>query len=294
MSDPQSTIREAAKAKLNLYLHVTGRRPDGYHKLDTLFAFVEFGDVLAIAQADKFCLVHRGDYRNDLPTPQNNLVWKAAHLLADAYNRDASVRVNLEKRLPIASGLGGGSADAAAVLRGLCTLWGISVNDPAVQDIAANLGADVPVCVFSTAALATGVGDHLQPVALPACGVLLVNPNIPLETRDVFAAFKRSNASFSGQNQPDKMADFDAMVGAMTCRSNDLEQAAIGLQPVIAEMLNAVDQLPGCALARMSGSGASCFGLFKTATGARVAAKVLQNNQPDWWIQPTQISGTMN
>jgi 4-diphosphocytidyl-2-C-methyl-D-erythritol kinase len=291
MSAPRSTITETAKAKLNLYLHVTGRRPDGYHELDTLFAFVEFGDVLTMETSGAFHLSQRGDCSDQLPDPVDNLIWKAAHLLADAYDRNASMAVDLDKRLPIASGLGGGSADAAAVLRRLCDLWNIPINEPVVQEIAIKLGADVPACVSSRAALATGVGDELQLVDIPTCGVLLVNPNVPLGTRAVFEAWSEGGVRFSQQNQPGRMDDFGAMIGALSERRNDLQPTAMSLQPVIGDVLYAIGQLAGCDLARMSGSGASCFGLFRSTADAKLAAIALREDKPDWWIQPTQLSG---
>ena len=294
MSGHQPTISETANAKLNLYLHVTGRRSDGYHELDTLFAFVEFGDVLTIEPSDQFQLDQRGNCGDQLPDPSDNLAWKAAHLLANAFGREPSVAINLDKRLPVASGLGGGSADAAAVLRSLCRLWDIPLTEPAVQQIATKLGADVPACLGNSAAFATGIGDVLQPTALPQCGVLLANSNLALQTKNVFGALRDRDIAFSKQNQPVGLEDFGALIGALSERSNDLQHPAIRLQPAIADVLEAVGSLQECALARMSGSGASCFGLFQSFEAAKSAASALQREQPDWWIQPTQLSEATN
>lgn len=267
-------IRVFAPAKVNLYLHVTGRRADGYHLLDSLAVFPAVGDVVEMAVFETLSLQLDGRFGGMLTNEADNLLLRAARALAPG--RGAALR--LEKNLPVASGIGGGSADAAAALRGLCALWGIkSANLP---EIALKLGADVPVCLRSAPARMQGIGEILAPAPrLPDFGMVLVNPGVAVPTP---AVFKARQGSFTPPPMlPALWADPMAMAADLRRCGNDLQQAAIALQPVIGEVLEVLRALPGTLLARMSGSGATCFALFPTAAAARAAACLVK--QKDWW-----------
>jgi 4-diphosphocytidyl-2-C-methyl-D-erythritol kinase len=271
---------EAAPAKVNLYLHVTGRRADGYHLLDSLAVFGPAADVVTAAPAAALSLALDGPFAAGLVTEPDNLVLRAARALAEAAGIEARAALTLTKRLPIASGIGGGSADTAAALRTLDRLWGLGFGAARLAAIGASLGADVPVCVASRPARMGGVGELLSAApALPACGLLLVNPGVALATPAVFRA--RAGSGFTPPaDLPAGWADAAAMVRDLAVMGNDLETPAIALCPVIAEVLAALRGLPGCLLVRMSGSGATCFGLFATPAEARQSAGMLPEG---WW-----------
>jgi len=240
-----------APAKVNLYLHVTGKRADGYHLLDSLAVFPATGDVVAAEPADELSLAITGPFGAILEAEADNLLLRAARLLGPT--RGAALR--LEKNLPVASGIGGGSADAAAALRVLCALWGI--EDADLRALALQLGADVPVCLASRPARMQGIGE-------------------------VLAVFRARQGEFSAAaDLPDGWADVDAMVAALAALGNDLQAAAIDIAPVIGEALAALAVLPGAKLARMSGSGATCFAIFATPKAAHEAAA--QIGRPSWW-----------
>jgi 4-diphosphocytidyl-2-C-methyl-D-erythritol kinase len=262
-----------APAKVNLHLHVTGRREDGYHLLNSLAVFAAVGDVISVAPAERLSLKISGAFGAALQGEQDNLILAAARLLGAG--RGAAIE--LEKNLPVASGIGGGSADAAAALRVLCRLWGISVSLP---KIALALGADVPVCLGRVAAVMEGVGEVLRPAPrLPRFGILLVNPGVAVATP---AVFKARRGDFSAAAiLPEAWADAGDMAAALGRLSNDLQDAAVAQQPVIGAVLRALAVLPGVLLARMSGSGATCFALFATPEEAAAAAAGLQ--RPSWW-----------
>jgi 4-diphosphocytidyl-2-C-methyl-D-erythritol kinase len=273
-----SQLSESARAKVNLYLHVVGRRADGYHLLDSLAVFPEVGDLLRASPADTLSLTLSGPFAGALAGEANNLVVRAARLLAArACPACAGARLELQKHLPVASGLGGGSADAAAALRVLCRLWGVA---PELRDLALSLGADVPVCLASRPARMAGVGEYIgvAPV-LPSCGIVLVNPGVSLATAEVFRA--RRGGFSPPATLPAAWPDLGTMAGDLAGLNNDLETPAIALCPVIAEVLTALRAQRGCRLARMSGSGATCFGLFGDASVAREVALVVA--RPGWW-----------
>ncbi len=272
-----AALVEAAPAKVNLFLHVTGRRGlDGYHLLDSLAVFGPAADTLRAEPAPALALACEGPFGAALEPEPDNLVLRAARLLDPA--RGAALK--LEKRLPVASGIGGGSADAAAALRLLDRLWGLRCGEGTLRDIAARLGSDVPVCVASRPARMQGVGEALLPApALPECGLLLANPGAALPTPDVFRA--RAGAPFSPPAElPEAWPDAAAMARDLARLANDLEAPAIALRPVIADVLAALRGTPGCLLARMSGSGATCFGLYATPAAAAAAAALLP---AAWW-----------
>jgi 4-diphosphocytidyl-2-C-methyl-D-erythritol kinase len=265
-------IVERACAKLNLSLRVVGRRADGYHLLDSLAAFADIGDEIAIEPAPDFALTVAGPFAKDL-SGADNLATRAARGFASALGRAPDLAIRLTKNLPVASGIGGGSADAAATLRALSRLW----NAPIPDDLAANLGADVPVCVAQRAAWMSGVGEIVEPVApLPPWGVVLINPGIALATPRVFAA---RTGPFSTADRP--APTLDALAKAV----NDLQAPALSLVPAIGAVLAALGSAPGARVVRMSGSGATCLALFDDRGRAEMASSALKTSAPStWWI----------
>lgn len=275
-------MHEAALAKVNLFLHVTGRRPDGYHLLDSLAVFPGAADTLHAEPADTLTLRIDGPFAAGLPA-EDNLVLRAARALADAARTGGGAgqgaSLVLDKHLPVASGIGGGSADAAAALRLLSRLWNLSLPPATLAGIAATLGADVPVCLLSQPARMGGVGELLgiAPV-LPPFGMALVNPGAAVSTPAVFRA---RDAGFNQPAQlPPRWADAAAMAETLATLSNDLERPAIALCPAVADVLTWLRARPGCLLARMSGSGATCFALLPPGPAAAATAAAVP---PGWW-----------
>lgn len=273
---------EFAPAKINLTLHVTGLRADGYHLLDSLVVFADVGDFIWAEESDRFSLNIEGPEAAGLTTEKDNLVLRAARMMDPA--RRAALK--LQKNLPTASGIGGGSADAAATLRLLARVWSMPV--PKTQD-ALPLGADVPVCLVSKPTRMQGIGETLSSVPqLPDLALLLVNPRKNLHTPLVFKAMK--NKENKPMDPVPEGANLAAFSEWLARQRNDLETAAVTLEPVISEVLRAVSQT-GAMVTRMSGSGATCFGIFPDFAAAQKAAKNLLKNHPDWWIKPAQILG---
>ena len=281
-------VRVGAPAKLNLYLHVTGRRADGYHELDSLVAFTALADTLEIAPAESLRLSVTGPFADALDAG-DNLAAQAATALAEKLGRPADVRITLDKRIPVAAGLGGGSADAAAVLRGLAQLWRLGAEHAGdLQETALGLGADVPVCLDSRAAHMAGIGEALSaPPHLPSCGVLLVNPGVPVPTGPVFAARRGPFSAASRIEEAPQNAA--ALAALLRSRRNDLEQPALAQVPEIGRVLARLAAAPGCLLARMSGSGGTCFGLFEDEAAAAGTAGAIARDDPAWWVQPTRL-----
>ena len=283
-----AAIRVGAPAKLNLYLHVTGRRADGYHELDSLVTFTALADTLEIAPAESLGLTVKGPFADALDAG-DNLAARAATALAEKLGRPAGVRMTLDKRLPVAAGLGGGSADAAAVLRGLARLWRLGAEHAGdLQGVALSLGADVPVCLDSRAAHMAGIGERLStPPRLPPCAVLLANPGVPVPTGSVFAARR---GPFSAADPIEEAPqDAAALAAMLRMRRNDLEQPALAQAPEVGRVLARLADAPGCLLARMSGSGGTCFGLFEDEAAAAGAASVIARDHPSWWVEPTRL-----
>jgi 4-diphosphocytidyl-2-C-methyl-D-erythritol kinase len=267
---------ELAPAKVNLALHVTGQRSDGYHLLDSLVAFAGVGDRLTAAPAEALSLTVTGPFAGEVPTDASNLVLKAARLIGP----ELSAAITLEKRLPVASGIGGGSADAAAALRALARLWRLPLP-PAGAVI--GLGADVPVCLSGVPARMEGIGERVTPLArgLPA-HLVLANPGRAISTPAVFARLdRRDNPPLPPLPAFAAAADLAAWLGGTR---NDLQAAAIGLVPEIAAVIDALARTQGCLLARMSGSGATCFGLFPDPAARDRAAAALGAAHPGWWV----------
>lgn len=267
-------MTELAAAKINLCLHVTGQRADGYHLLDSLVVFAGVGDRLTFAPADDLRLTIGGPQAGNLPVTDDNLILRAAR----AFGPGLGAHIHLEKHLPIASGIGGGSADAAATLRGLSRLWGLPLPDAATV---LALGADVPVCLLGKPLRMQGVGEVLTPLPpLPPAHLVLVNPGVAVPTPAVFRALaSKTNPPLPAIPRFAGLPDFAAWLKA---QRNDLEPPAIALAPVIAAAKAAIAAHPGCLLARMSGSGATCFGLFASADQAERAAQAIR--QPGWWV----------
>ena len=274
------SLTEFAPAKVNLFLHVIGRRADGYHLLDSLVVFTEAADELRAEPAQALALHLDGPFAAGLAAEPDNLVLRAARALAAETGVAPRARLGLHKNLPVASGIGGGSADAAAALRLLCRLWQVAPDPTALARLAIGLGADVPVCLAGRASRMGGIGERIEPApTLPACGIVLVNPGVAVATAEVFR--NRHCAWSSVASLPGSWADAAAMAADLSTLRNDLQPAAVGLQPVIGEVLSALAGTPDCLLARMSGSGATCFGLFSDAAAAQRAAARLA--RPGWW-----------
>ncbi|MBL28698.1 MAG: 4-(cytidine 5'-diphospho)-2-C-methyl-D-erythritol kinase [Rhodospirillaceae bacterium] len=274
----------AAPAKLNLYLQVIGRRDDGYHLLDSLVAFADLGDTVTVREAETLGLTLAGPFADALDAEPDNLVLRAARMLAEAAGIRPAASIHLEKRLPVAAGIGGGSADAAATLRGLSALWGLDVPPEDLAAIGLRLGADLPVCLGGRAAFVRGMGETLIPLTWrwPETYVVLVNPRVAVPTGSVFrglgGVFTEPPAPFPA---PDSLA---AAVLGLRERTNDLEAPAIRSVPVIADVLRRLEAETSCLLARMSGSGGTCFGLFGAASTAAAAAEAIGNAHPRWWV----------
>lgn len=274
-------INQTARAKVNLSLHVTGQRADGYHLLDGIVVFASVGDVLSAEPAEDFNLSIDGPFAQHLGPGESNLVTRAAAL----FGHVRGARIRLTKNLPVASGIGGGSADAAATCRALERLWEVA---PLPFGALMSLGADVPVCYAQETARMRGIGDELTPLRqLPQLFAVLVNPGLGVSTPAVFKALTRKdNAPLS--DIPPRFADMSTAIAWLAGQRNDLQQAAIALVPEIDAVLEALDS-QGATLSRMSGSGATCFGLFSTDEQATVAAQNLTRAAPGWWVQATVL-----
>lgn len=276
---------ETAFAKINLALHVRRRREDGYHEIETIFAFAEGGDALGFDWNAPPGLTISGEYAAALAgeDPADNLVMRAARMLAEALARADVPAIALDKSLPVAAGIGGGSADAAAVLRALSRHWGVQPRDERLMAIARELGADVPACVVSQTMRGDGRGDDLRAVAmsgLTGMPLLLVNPRVPLSTAAVFGAWDGADRGALVQG--------DALDVALSGR-NDLEAPARRLCPVIGDVVGMLAGQAGAVLARMSGSGATCFALFDSAAARDRAADAIGSVRPEWWMMATAL-----
>lgn len=276
-------VTENACAKINLALHVTGQRPDGYHLLEMLVTFARHGDRLgfALADADDFTL--SGQFADVLADdPGTNLVLKARDLLREAAGGAPPVRIHLEKNLPVASGIGGGSADAAATLRGLMRLWNVALPAEAIAALALKLGADVPMCLKSTPLIARGIGEEMETAdALPSFAIVLANPLKGVSTPEVFRRLASKN------NAPMALNRTSHWMETIRTTRNDLEPPARELVPEIAEISSMLSS-EGAVFTRMSGSGATCFGIFETPVAALRAAERLHAARPDWYFQATE------
>lgn len=292
MSAGIEPVEERARAKINLSLRVLGRRADGYHELESLVVFAEAGDVLRAEPSNDISLALAGPFAAALAGEADNLVLRAARSLREALGVSAGARLTLEKNLPVASGIGGGSADAAAALRALMRLWRVDVGEAALAPLALALGADVPVCLEARPAFMRGVGDLVARLDVPArFSLVLVNPGIGVATASVFKMLQAP--PLGDMPAPPALPSFatlDALVGWLRENGNDLEAPARKLAPEIDTVIAAIGAAPGCRLARMSGSGATSFGLFATEAEARAAAAHLARAHPRWWVAPSSIA----
>ncbi len=275
-------IERLARAKLNLALHVRGKRPDGYHELETLFAFVEHGDLLRVepAHAASFAVV--GPFARGLAGEADNLVLRAKRAFQDAVAPLPPLSITLDKRLPVASGIGGGSADAAAMLSACAELAGVDPADPRLFAIAEALGSDVPACLFGKTALGRGRGEALDAIdGAPGTPVLLVNPGVPVSTAQVFARWDGVDRGGVGEG---------VLLARAIAARNDLEAPARTIAPVIGEVLDCLSNQSGIRLVRMSGSGATCVALFDAAAPCHAAARTIRRDRPGWWCVETALA----
>jgi 4-diphosphocytidyl-2-C-methyl-D-erythritol kinase len=282
---PGRLLSRLAPAKVNLWLEIVGRRADGYHELDSLVVFAGWGDRVSWDPAlPAGELRVEGEFADLVPTGGDNLVARAQRLAAEIFDRPLEGGFRLAKELPVAAGIGGGSADAAAALRLLADLWEVPPEDPRWFALCRRLGADVPVCFASRPARMTGVGEQLEflPAMPAAFGLLLVNPRVPVATPPVFKA--RSGPFSPARAAPDWPADASGWLALLASRRNDLEPPAISLHPPIADVLAALRRVPQALLVRMSGSGGTCFALFAGPDEAAAAANRLAALHPAWWV----------
>ena len=286
-------LTESARAKVNLTLRVVGRRADGYHDIESLVVFARAGDALVLVPGDDLGLTVSGPRAQAAGDISDNLVLRAARELATRHPNLRTGQFILDKQLPVAAGLGGGSADAAAALRLLARVNDLPFDDPRLLEAARATGADVPVCVGSRACLMQGIGDMLSdPLSLVPLRCVLVNPGVAVATKDVFAALNAKAAPRAGSENFPVFGRLSGpeLIEWLATQRNDLEPAAISLQPVIGDVLMALRGQPGCRLARMSGSGATCFGLFDDEATSKAAAERLSGAQPDWWVRADVLS----
>lgn len=289
---------EKARAKVNLTLRVLGRRTDGYHDLESLVAFADCADTLTLVPGDKLGLTTTGPRAAECGGLDDNLVTRIAAAVAERVDGLRMGHFTLDKHLPVAAGIGGGSADAAAALRLLARANNLDLADPRIAEVAQATGADIPVCVASQACLMAGIGEELTPLPLPAMPCVMVNPRVGVATRDVFSALGLKNGELlvgatdvmQALQWPEDGAGADAWIDVVGHGINDLEKPAIEVQPIISDVLDALRDAEGAEFARMSGSGATCFAIFKTQAAAQTAAAVIQQAHPGWWVHAGVLS----
>jgi 4-diphosphocytidyl-2-C-methyl-D-erythritol kinase len=291
-------LMDVGRAKVNLTLRVVGRRTDGYHDLESVVAFADCADRLSLTPGSALSLKMSGPLAQACGEASDNLVLKAARLLAERVPDMKAGSFTLDKVLPVAAGIGGGSADAAAALRLLAQLNGLSLDDERLREVALAVGADVPVCLASRACDMTGVGETLMPLSLPIMPCVMVNPCVPVATKDVFTALGLRNGEllvgatdvFRGTDWPDAGASVEDWVEVLAADTNDLEAPATRIQPVIGEVIAALNATNGAWLARMSGSGATCFAIFENTAEAQRASQKIQLDHPAWWVHAGVLS----
>jgi 4-diphosphocytidyl-2-C-methyl-D-erythritol kinase len=293
-----TALLETGRAKVNLTLRVVGRRMDGYHDLESLVAFADCADRLTLTPGLELKLRTVGPLARDCGETADNLVLKAARLLAQTVPGLRLGEFTLDKVLPVAAGIGGGSADAAAALRLLARLNALQLSDPRLLDVALKTGADVPVCLLSQASDMTGVGDSLERVNLPNLSCVLVNPRVPVATKAVFDALGLRNGQLlagvtdviEARAWPEQRASIHDWIETLAAVPNDLESPALRVEPVIGEVLAALRAADGTLLARMSGSGATCFAIFGNESDARRASQRIQLEHSQWWVHAGTLS----
>lgn len=291
-------LNENARAKVNLTLRVMGRRVDGYHDLESVVAFADCADRLTLTPGSGLSLKTTGPLAQACGETSDNLVFRAAQLLGERVPGLELGEFTLDKMLPVAAGIGGGSADAAAALRLLAEANGLALDDSRLIEVAELTGADVPVCLASRACVMTGVGETLLPLSLPIMPCVMVNPRVPVATRDVFTALGLRNGELlvgatdviRAPGWPEQGASLEDWVEALSSGCNDLEQPAMRIQPVIGEVLAALSASNGAWLARMSGSGATCFAIYENTADAQRAAQQIGRDHPGWWVHAGTLS----
>ena len=289
---------EDGRAKVNLTLRVIGRRTDGYHDIESVVAFADCADHLTLTPGPELGLVATGPLAEACGATSDNLVIKAAHLLRERVPDLKVGSFTLDKVLPVAAGIGGGSADAAAALRLLAQLNGLALDDQRLHAVALATGADVPVCLASRPCDMTGVGESLLPLSLPIMPCVMVNPRVPVATKDVFNALGLRNGQLlvgatdvlRGTAWPQAGASVEDWVEVLAASSNDLEGPATRIQPIIGEVISALSATNGAWLARMSGSGATCFALYENTADAGRAADAIRRDHPEWWVHAGTLS----
>ena len=291
-------LMQEGRAKVNLTLRVVGRRVDGYHDLESVVAFADCADSLSLSPGSELNLATTGPLAQACGEASDNLVFKAAQLLSERVPDLKLGDFILDKVLPVAAGIGGGSADAAAALRLLAQANGLELDDPRLIEVARLTGADVPVCLASRACDMTGVGDTLTPLSLPIMPCVMVNPCVPVATKDVFKALGLRNGEllvgvtdvFRGTDWPEAGASVEDWVEVLAASTNDLEAPAMRIQPVIGEVIAALNATNGAWLARMSGSGATCFAIYENTAEAGRAAEKIRRDHPGWWVHAGTLS----
>lgn len=280
-----------ARAKINLDLLITGRRADGYHLLDSLVAFADYGDQITVTPSSEISLKITGPFGEGLTVETDNLVLQAAHLLRDKYEIRDGVEITLVKNLPVSSGIGGGSADAAATLHALMSLWGIRDRMSDLAGLPLTLGADVPVCMESEAQQMTGVGEELRPVQIKTdVFAVLVNPGVSVATAEIFQSRARRKAIFSvARALPPRLDTLEQLVNILIASGNDLQEDACRAAPEISTVLSQLQAQEGCCFSAMSGSGATCFGLFEAKQVAEKACVKLKERNSSWWGQAVKL-----
>jgi 4-diphosphocytidyl-2-C-methyl-D-erythritol kinase len=290
---------EEGRAKVNLTLRVVGRRIDGFHDLESVVAFADCADRLTLEPGAKLALTMAGPLADACGDTSDNLVLKAARLLGERVADLKLGHFTLEKVLPVAAGIGGGSADAAAALRLLARLNELSLDDDRIMEVALQTGADVPVCVASHACDMAGVGETLLPLDLPKMPCVLVNPRVPVATRDVFNALGLRNGELligatdvvmQAPSWPEASCAIDDWIAALGHGTNDLESPAARVEPAISKVLAALRETRGPRLVRMSGSGATCFAIFGKDAEAQAAGEKLRADHPAWWVHAGTLS----
>jgi 4-diphosphocytidyl-2-C-methyl-D-erythritol kinase len=284
-----SSFQIFAPARITLFLHVTGRQDDGLHQFQTVMAFLDVGDTLTFAQHGGFLLETEGDFASEVGSPHQNFVYIAAKSMAEHFRLPLQAHVVLQKNLPVGSGVGGASSDMGATLMGLHKLWRMPEDASGMEKIARSLAFDVPACFTRRAYWAEGVGDKNKALEeLPPLHFVLVNP---METPSTTEVFRRFNGKFTTPLQfTGSKKTAEKWIADLRIYRNDLTDAAISACPAVRDVLSALETTPHCQLARLSGTGATCFGLYQTAEQAQLAAHQIQQQHPNWWVTPAGLA----
>jgi len=283
-------LKISAPAKINLFLHVTGKRDDGYHLLESLVGFTDVADEITISPSSKFQVSFDGPF-SELLDKHDNLIISAAEIIAEYAGKSLDmIDLHLTKNIPLGAGLGGGSADAAATVRGLIDYWNLEIKENDLQALLLKLGADVPVCYAGSSSIMRGIGEDIQEIEIPNnIPVLLIHPGASNSTVQIF---KNYNKKFSQEIKitQNDFLDKDAVTSFLQKQENDLTDSAIETTPIIQNILGILSEQKGCALSRMSGSGSCCFGVFDTIEQAKNAKKNIAHHYPDWWVEESFIN----